>query len=194
MLLLLTAPTYIFLLLETVPEEHKFTIPDLVFSRILIFFIFIEYFADQQQWRFQNAKKAYQASARVPPKFKNLFTIDDLNRGFVVTGLWSWCRHPNFAAEQAIWLTFYLWACYDTGTYFNWSGIGVVGLVLIFQGSTRLTEEISASKYPEYKEYQARVAKFIPRLSLEPRRAWKIDGSPNPDQAKKDTQKEKKGR
>jgi steroid 5-alpha reductase family enzyme len=187
LLVLITAPSYVFLLLATVPVGHKFGIHDLVFSRILFFFIFIEYFADQQQWKFQNAKKTYEATARVPPQLKKTFTSDDLNRGFVVTGLWSWCRHPNFAAEQAIWLTLYLWACYDSHTYFNWSGIGALGLILLFQGSTRFTEEISASKYPEYKEYQARVGKFIPRLSLEPRGGWKKEDSPSPEQKKKAT-------
>jgi len=89
------------------------------------------------------------------------------------SGLWSWCRHPNFTAEQAIWLTLYLWACYNTRTYFNWSGIGALALILLFHGSTIVTEEISAGKYPEYKEYQKRVGKFFPRPSLEPRKGWK---------------------
>lgn len=30
------------------------------------------------------------------------------------------------------------------------------------EGSTIMTESISGSKYPEYKEYQMRVNKFIP--------------------------------
>lgn len=40
-------------------------------------------------------------------------------------------------------------------------------LVLLFQGSTSLTEEITASKYPEYKEYQLRVNRFLPRLTTD---------------------------
>lgn len=32
----------------------------------------------------------------------------------------------------------------------------------IFQGSTSLTEAISAEKYPEYKEYQGLVGMFVP--------------------------------
>ena len=173
LLMLHTAPTYVFLLLAAVPEGHTLGASDLVFTLILILMIFIEYLADQQQWEFQSAKKAYQTTASVPPEFTNTFTTDDLKRGFVVNGLWSWCRHSNFAAEQAIWLTLYLWACYDTRTYFNWSGIGVFALILLFHGSTIVTEEISAGKYPQYKEYQTRVGKFIPRPSFKPGGGWK---------------------
>jgi steroid 5-alpha reductase family enzyme len=170
LLCLLTSPTYVFIVLSRLPEGAVFGIPDLVFSRLLIFFVFIELFADEQQWRFQGAKRAYLDTARVPDKFKDRFTPEDLDRGFVISGLWSLCRHPNFAAEQSIWLNLYLWACYRTHTYFHWSGIGALALCLLFQASTSLTESISAAKYPEYEEYQARVGRFIPRLSLEPRR------------------------
>ena len=45
---------------------------------------------------FQQAKKEYQATAKVPPGYE----AEDLDRGFVVTGLFSWSRPPNFAAEQ----------------------------------------------------------------------------------------------
>ena len=61
----------------------------------------------------------------------------------------------------------YLWCAYRTENYLQWTGLGVVGYLLIFQGSTRLTESISAGKYPEYSEYQARVGRFLPRFSVE---------------------------
>ncbi|OXV07405.1 hypothetical protein Egran_04830, partial [Elaphomyces granulatus] len=132
-----------------------FGIPDLVFSRLLLFFVFIELVADEQQWRFQRAKRACLGAARVPDEFRDRFTPEDLDRGFVISGLWSLCRHPNFAAEQSIWLGLYLWACYRTDTYLHWSGIGALAYLLLFQGSTNLTASISAAKYPEYEEYRA---------------------------------------
>ncbi|KAL4921011.1 hypothetical protein BDW62DRAFT_198459 [Aspergillus aurantiobrunneus] len=168
-LLLLTTPTYNFLLLARLPGGEAFELPDLIFSRVAFFFIIIETFADQQQWKFQNAKTEYNNSARIPSNLKDQYDPEDLERGFVVSGLWSLTRHPNFAAEQAIWLTLYLWGAFRTEQYVQWTGLGIVGLVLIFQGSVRLTEEISAGKYPEYQEYQARVGRFIPRLSVAPR-------------------------
>lgn len=35
---------------------------------------------------------------------------------------------------------------------------------MIFQGSTPLGEEISAGKYPEYKDYQRLVGRFLPKF------------------------------
>ncbi|KAF7160039.1 hypothetical protein CNMCM5623_005585 [Aspergillus felis] len=169
LLLLVTAPTYNFILLSRLPGFEPFGLPDLVFSRLAFFFLIIEYFADQQQWNFQSAKKEYQKTARIPDQYKGQFTPEDLERGFVVSGLWSLSRHPNFVAEQAFWLTLYMWNCYRTDSYIQWTGLGVLGYLLIFQSSTRLTESISASKYPEYSEYQARVGRFIPRFSVKPK-------------------------
>ncbi|KAK2737250.1 hypothetical protein FQN57_000417 [Myotisia sp. PD_48] len=164
LLFLVTAPTYIFILLGTAPDGPKYGIPDLFFSRLVFFFVIFEFFADQQQWNFQQAKKEYQRTARVPPEYRATLTSEDLDRGFVITGLWSWCRHPNYLAEQAVWLTLYAWASYKAEVYMNWTAVGAVSYILLFQCSTILGESITASKYPEYKDYQARVGKFLPRL------------------------------
>lgn len=167
LLLCITAPTYAFTVAAYNQKGDIFEIPDLIFSRAAFFFIVIEYFADQQQWEFQTAKHEYQKNARIPEAYKDQFSAEDLERGFVVSGLWSWSRHPNFVAEQAVWLTMYALCAYRTETYVSWLGLGVLGYLAIFQGSTRLTESISAGKYPEYIEYQARVGRFLPRLSAE---------------------------
>jgi steroid 5-alpha reductase family enzyme len=50
-----------------------------------------------------------------------------------------------------------------TGRWLNWSVLGVVLLILLFQGSTQFTEKISLGKYPEYAEYRRRVPRFLPR-------------------------------
>ena len=167
LLLAITAPTYVFVILAQSQDAETFGLPDLAISRTIFFFIIVEYFADQQQWDFHAAKKGYQKDARIPEAYKDQYTSEDLERGFVVSGLWSWSRHPNFVCEQAVWLGFYLWAAFRTENYFQWTGLGAVGYLLIFQGSTPLTEAISAGKYPEYAEYQARVGRFIPRFSVE---------------------------
>jgi steroid 5-alpha reductase family enzyme len=109
---------------------------------------------------YQKAKRDYQKTAKVAPDSK--YTAEDLDRGFVVNGLWSWSRHPNFAAEQTIWVVLYQWACYASYTYINWTFAGAISYLLLFQGSTWLTELITAQKYPEYKEYQRLVGKFLP--------------------------------
>ena len=39
--------------------------------------------------------------------------------------------------------------------------------LILFQASTWFTELVTAGKYPEYKEYQNRVGKFMPRLKTD---------------------------
>lgn len=107
---------------------------------------------------FQNAKHNYQKTAKSPTEYKR----EDLDRGFNVVGLWALSRHPNFAAEQCIWLTLYAWSCFVTKTYWNWTGIGAIAYLCLFQASTWFTELVSSRKYPEYREYRKRVGKFIP--------------------------------
>lgn len=107
---------------------------------------------------YQTAKHQYQKDAKVPRGFKQ----EDLDRGFLTSGLWAYSRHPNFFAEQTIWFVLYQWSCYATNNLYSWTGIGSGCLVLLFQGSTLLTEGITASKYPEYKEYQKQVGMFFP--------------------------------
>jgi hypothetical protein len=48
------------------------------------------------------------------------------------------------------------------GRWLNLSLVGPVALTALFQGSTRLTEEISARKYPAYVEYQERTSRLFP--------------------------------
>jgi steroid 5-alpha reductase family enzyme len=81
----------------------------------------------------------------------------------VQDGLWARSRHPNYFAEQAIWVTFFLFSVVATGRL-NWSGAGCVLLMLLFRGSANLSERIQREKYPGYPDYQKRTPRFIPRL------------------------------
>lgn len=40
----------------------------------------------------------------------------------------------------------------------------MIAYSLVFQGSTPITEYISAGKYPEYELYQKKVGRFLPKL------------------------------
>ncbi|KAL8813277.1 MAG: hypothetical protein Q9200_000404 [Gallowayella weberi] len=154
-----TMPTYVLLLAAPIVKAQT---ADIAFSQITLAFIFLAYAADQQQWDFHAAKHSYQKSAKVPPSSK--FTAADLDRGFNTKGLWSLSRHPNFLAEQSVWVTLYIWSCWITGTSYHWAGAGAASYLFLFQSSTWLTEMITAGKYPEYKLYQKRVGKFVPSL------------------------------
>ena len=109
---------------------------------------------------YQTAKKLYQNSAKVPTGYQR----DDLDRGFITSGLWAYSRHPNFAAEQSVWVSLYIWACQTTETYYNWTIIGPFAYLCLFQASTWFTELITSRKYPEYSEYQRQVGMFVPGL------------------------------
>ncbi|KAL8837108.1 MAG: hypothetical protein Q9170_002665 [Blastenia crenularia] len=152
-----TMPTYILLLSAPIIAADS---ADMVFSQLMLGAIFLAFTADQQQWDFQNAKKSYQSTAKVPPATQ--FSARDLDRGFLTKGLWSFSRHPNFLAEQSIWVTLYLWSCYLTHTYYNWTGVGAVAYLILFQASTWFTELLTERKYPDYKIYQKRVGMFVP--------------------------------
>jgi steroid 5-alpha reductase family enzyme len=127
----------------------------------MVVIVVAEWFADQQQWNYHKAKGTYTKTAKVPSDMK--YTREQLDRGFNTSGLWAWSRHPNFAAEQSFWVCLYQWCCMESGTYFNWAGAGAFGYLILFQASTWLTELLSAGKYPEYKVYQERVGKFLPK-------------------------------
>jgi len=150
-----TLPTYVILLASRFQPETTGT--DMVMRSILIGLVALEWFADGQQWSFQSAKAKFKETGVVTPGW----TRAQLERGFVTTGLWRFSRHPNFAAEQSIWCLLYQWGSLASGVR-NYTIVGMIGYLLVFQGSTPLTEGISSGKYPEYALYQARVGQFIP--------------------------------
>lgn len=128
--------------------------PDYLIAALLIAFIVVETIADKQQWSYQKEKlKAQAAGGEIQDKYK---------KGFVQTGLWRLSRHPNFAAEQAVWIVFYFFSVAATGHWLNWSVMGAILLVLLFWGSSSFTESITAGKYPDYADYQKRVPRFLP--------------------------------
>lgn len=136
---------------------------DTFFGRGMLVIVVLEFFADQQQWNYHRAKGVYGQTAKVPSEYK--YTREQLDRGFNTSGLWAWSRHPNFAAEQTFWVALYQWSCLESNTFLNWTGAGAFGYLILFQASTWLTELISAGKYPEYKVYQGRVGKFLPKAN-----------------------------
>ncbi|KAH8708567.1 hypothetical protein GQ44DRAFT_743137 [Phaeosphaeriaceae sp. PMI808] len=160
LLWLITTPTYILLLTSRL-TGNEISQYDTLFGRTMLFLVVIEFFADQQQWSYHKAKSAYSKTAKVPSECK--YTREQLDRGFNTSGLWAWSRHPNFAAEQTFWVCLYQWGCMESRTYLSWTGIGAFSYLILFQASTWLTELLSAGKYPEYKVYQQRVSKFLPK-------------------------------
>ncbi len=124
---------------------------DYFLMMLILGFVIFETIADQQQWNFQKAKRLERNKSN--PKYED---------GFLKEGLWAKLRHPNYACEQAVWITFYLFSVNATGLWINWSISGCLLLILLFKGSADFSEAISAGKYPAYQDYIQSVPRFVP--------------------------------
>ncbi|KAJ1929214.1 hypothetical protein IWQ60_001385 [Tieghemiomyces parasiticus] len=125
-----------------------------------------ETIADQQQWRFHQAKARCEVTKVLPNEYP---LAEDIQDGFLSHGLFGLSRHPNFACEQSLWwiLPLFAYAAAEatgqTLPFPNWYlAVPPFCLTMLFQGSTWLTERITAAKYPAYAAYQRRVARFVP--------------------------------
>jgi steroid 5-alpha reductase family enzyme len=150
LILLMTLPTIIALQYNETPIG----IYDYLVATLILGLIVFETIADNQQWNFQSVKYALINKGEKP--------TGDYAKGFLDKGLWSFSRHPNYFAEQSIWVSFYLFSVIASGEWLNWTLAGCLLLLILFQGSASFSEEISSKKYPEYADYQKSTSLFIP--------------------------------
>ena len=154
LILLFSAP----LLIAAKYADSSLTFLDFTAAFLMLLFIIIESIADNQQYRFHILKQKGPGSV-------DLYA-GSLKKGFLSEGLWRYVRHPNFTSEQGIWISFYLFGVAASGHWINWTLAGSLLLVLLFQGSSEMTEHISSSKYPGYADYKKDVPKFLPRIFI----------------------------
>mmetsp|Transcript_26867 Transcript_26867/g.62811 ORF Transcript_26867/g.62811 Transcript_26867/m.62811 type:complete len:340 (-) Transcript_26867:50-1069(-) len=136
---------------------------DLLASLLYLGFVVLESVADNQQQRFQNEKHRRKAAGE---------TLDgEYLEGFTRSGLFSIVRKPNYACEQALWISFGLFSLSSfrsgaarQGNIANWSHIGWLLYVLLFQGSGPFTEYLSVTKYPLYAQYMKETPLFVPNI------------------------------
>ncbi|SNX87706.1 uncharacterized protein MEPE_06416 [Melanopsichium pennsylvanicum] len=175
---------------EPVPRPvNKLILGDYVLASLFVLNLTIQFYADQQQWNYQNYKRGKNSqekplpNAMVDPVTKfplhnqNVMpysTPHDAQRGFVTKGLWAWSRHPNFACEQTTWWILYAFvpltflpADFDFSKahwshFLNYAILAPLAMNALFFPSARYSEQVSAEKYPEYKDYQKRVGMFLP--------------------------------
>ncbi len=143
--------------LVAISSDTPFTWVDCLAAVLMLGFIIWETIADEQQWAFQTKKWAMLNEGK---KLEELPA--PYNKGFNTTGLWGRSRHPNYFAEQGTWVAFYVFSIGAGMGLFNWSIIGALLLIVLFQGSSSLAEEISGGKYPEYEKYCQSVPRFFP--------------------------------
>lgn len=147
-------------LLAVMESTAAFNVLDILVAALLLGFIILETIADRQQMRFQTKKFDL---------LKQGLKLEELpspyHKGFNTQGLWGRSRHPNYFAEQAIWVVLCLF-CMSAGVtkyvFFNWTLIGSMVLILLFMGSSAFSEGVSLKKYPSYKDYIQKVSKYVP--------------------------------
>ena len=123
---------------------------DLLLTLLFVLFAVGETVADQQQWSFQKWKNAEVQAGRTP------------NPRFLQSGLFRFSRHPNYFFELAqLWVVF-LFGALAARSVLEWTVIGPFLLTLLFVGSTRFTEKISLSHYPEYELFQRSTSPVVP--------------------------------
>lgn len=123
---------------------------DVGLAALFVAFLVGEFVADQQQWEFHQEKRARRERG------------EPVGTGFCDVGLWRYSRHPNFVCEFSQWWVVYAFGVAAGASPLNATIAGAVLLTLLFDGSTRFTESITASKYPEYADYQRRTSRWVP--------------------------------
>jgi steroid 5-alpha reductase family enzyme len=144
-LLLITLPAY-----TALNHRSPYGVGDAVATVVFLAFLVGETVADQQQWTFQRAKHSELAAGREPAQ------------RFRQTGLFRYSRHPNFFFEQAQWWVMFAFGAIAARSVWQWTVLGALLLTLLFVGSTRFTESISRTRYPEYADYQRSTSAVIP--------------------------------
>ena len=82
---------------------------------------------------------------------------------FAASGLWAWCRHPNYLGEVAFWWGIYGFAlAADWGH--SWTVAGAVAMALLFRlVSVPLMDRRLAGRYPGYASFAAARPALWPR-------------------------------
>lgn len=106
--------------------------------------------ADERMRAFQQDKKRRMASG------------EEVTEPFLTTGLYRCSRHPNYFCEMGMWCVFYLFSVAASGQWLHWTGLGFILLIALFIPPVRLTESISAGKYPTYRDYQVSTPMLVP--------------------------------
>ena len=133
---------------------------DVVAALLMLGFILYETIADEQQWSFQTTKWKMIGEGK---KLEELPA--PYNKGYNTVGLWSRSLHPNYLGEQGTWCAFYVFSIAGGIGIINWTLIGALLLIALFQGSSSFAEEISTSKYPGYADHCKQTPRFFPKLS-----------------------------
>jgi len=150
LLWLLALPIY-----KVIKDKHEMTHYDTCLIITFLLLLIFETVADEQHYRFHTDKNTIPNEDRVGHK------NEDIRNGFYTKGLFKYCRHPNYFCEQAIWITLYLFTIRNN-ELLNFTILGSLLLILLFQGSMQFSESITLSKYKSYSSYISKTPRCIP--------------------------------
>lgn len=125
-----------------------------------LLFVLFETICDEQQQRFQRAKRLPQGR-----QGKNASGEDkSLSYGFCVTGVFGYSRHLNVFCEGCVWVTLALASTVHGGfVWWQWFGCITLGALVTFSTAC-ITEKLSREKYPLYAVYQQTTPMLLPTI------------------------------
>jgi len=107
------------------------------------FSIWIEFEADRQLHRFRELR---QSAAEV-----------------LTTGVWRWCRHPNYLGEIGFWFSVWFFGYAALGSTDRWLQAGPIAMVLLFVVvSIPMIERKLLGSKPGYDAYRRRTYALLP--------------------------------
>jgi len=91
------------------------------------------------------------------------FKRDPLSSGSVLrTGVWGWCRHPNYFGNALIWLGIGSLALNGGADWWTLLGPAVMWFLLLKVSGVSMLESTIVDRRPEYRRYIEEVPAFFP--------------------------------
>ena len=80
------------------------------------------------------------------------------------SGVWAYCRHPNYLGEIGLWWGLFLFALAAEPSAW-WAGSGALAITLLFRFiSLKLVDDRMLARRPDYKARMETVPALLPRL------------------------------
>ncbi|MEQ8860466.1 MAG: DUF1295 domain-containing protein [Pseudomonadales bacterium] len=81
----------------------------------------------------------------------------------LTSGVWGWCRHPNYLGEIGFWISLFGFGWAATGTMYPWTWLGPAAMLALFVGvSIPMIERKLEADKPDYPDYRSRTFALLP--------------------------------
>ncbi len=107
---------------------------------------------------------AIALEARADDELRAFRRTNTIKGKILDTGVWSYCRHPNYLGEIGFWWGLFLFAmAADPDAW--WAGVGALWITSLFTFiSIPLMDKRSLGRRPGYAEHMKRIPALLPRL------------------------------